>query len=144
MSTPMKKRPIGSFFVEKGFVTQEQLEDALRAQRESGQRLGEILVERGHISRFDLASVIGSQLGELRLLQGGLAQSKPEPAHELARAREARDETAELERRLANQAETIDQLLDQVNDLNAALARAAAQLREAEPAAGEGLVVVDE
>ena len=115
MSTPMKKRPIGSLFVEKGFVTQDQLDDALREQKESGQRLGEILVERGHISRIDLASVIGSQLGELRLLRGGLAAS-----NEQSNAQPVPDggkEKAELEKRLATQAESIDQLLDRINEL---------------------------
>jgi len=115
MSTPMKKRPIGSLFVEKGFVTQDQLDDALREQKQSGQRLGEILVERGHISRIDLASVIGSQLGELRLLRGGLAAS-----NEQSNAQPVPDggkEKAELEKRLATQAESIDQLLDRINEL---------------------------
>jgi hypothetical protein len=111
MSTPMKKRPIGSLFVEKGFVTQEELDDALREQKESGQRLGEILVERGHISRIDLASVIGSQLGELRVLRGGLAESTAQSVPDGAK------EKAELEQRLANQAESIDQLLDRINEL---------------------------
>ena len=116
MSEPLRKRPIGSLFVEKGFVTQEELEDALLEQRESGQRLGEILVERGHVSRIELASVIGDQLGELRLLRGGLAESNAQPASDGGK------EKAELEQRLANQAESIDQLLDRINELEEVLA----------------------
>jgi hypothetical protein len=152
MSTPMKKRPIGSIFVEKGFVTQEQLDDALRDQQRSGQRLGEILVERGHISRIDLASVIGNQLEGLRLLQGGLAANAAPAAAVAPVAPPVPDrsgEIAELERRLANQAETIDHLLDQVNELQAAVAAAEARACEpeppaaAEPAGPTGLVVVD-
>jgi hypothetical protein len=155
MSTPMKKRPIGSIFVEKGFVTQDQLDEALREQQQSGQRLGEILVERGHISRIDLASVIGNQLEGLRLLQGGLATNAA-PAVSAAAvapvappAPDRSGEIAELERRLANQAETIDHLLDQVNELQAAVAAAEARAREpeaptdAEPPRPAGLVVVD-
>jgi hypothetical protein len=118
MTQPLQKRPIGSIFVEKGFVTQEQLDDALLEQRESGQRLGEILVERGYVSRIDLASVIGSQLGELRLLRGGLEESKPAPEP----AVQTGPDTSELEQRLANQAESIDQLLDRINELEGVLA----------------------
>jgi hypothetical protein len=120
MSQPLRKRPIGSLFVEKGFVTQEELDDALLEQRESGQRLGEILVERGHVSRIELASVIGDQLGELRLLRGGLTEGKPEPSTQAAAA--AGPDTAELEQRLANQAESIDALLDRINELEEVLA----------------------
>jgi hypothetical protein len=121
MSQPLRKRPIGSLFVEKGFVTQEELEDALLEQRESGQRLGEILVERGHISRIELASVIGDQLGELRLLRGGLAESNAQPTSEAGKGDDGK-EKAELEQRLANQAESIDQLLDRINELEEVLA----------------------
>jgi dsDNA-binding SOS-regulon protein len=120
MSAPLRKRPIGSLFVEKGFVTQEELDDALLEQRESGQRLGEILVERGHVSRIELASVIGDQLGELRLLRGGLTEQPPVPSTQPEPA--AGPDTMELEQRIANQAESIDALLDRINELEEVLA----------------------
>lgn len=120
MSEPLRKRPIGSLFVEKGFVTQEELDDALLEQRESGQRLGEILVERGHVSRIELASVIGDQLGELRLLRGGLTDNKAAPPTQPVA--EAGPDTTELEQRIANQAESIDALLDRINELEEVLA----------------------
>jgi len=120
MSEPLRKRPIGSLFVEKGFVTQEELDDALLEQRESGQRLGEILVERGHVSRIELASVIGDQLGELRLLRGGLTDNNPVPSTQPQA--DAGPDTTELEQRIANQAESIDALLDRINELEEVLA----------------------
>src|SRR5262245_19043652 len=55
------RRPIGMLFVERGMVSEFDLESALEHQRTTGGKLGEILVERGLISRLDLASVISEQ-----------------------------------------------------------------------------------
>ena len=52
------RRRIGEVFVELGFVTGEQLDAALEVQRTSGGRVGEILIERGSMSRLDLASAL--------------------------------------------------------------------------------------
>src|SRR6187431_1261130 len=48
-------RRLGDIFVERGFVTPEQLEHALARQRETGERVGEALVAQGSISKFELA-----------------------------------------------------------------------------------------
>ena len=77
---PKGKRPIGSLFVEKGMVTPAQLDEALERQKGTGDRLGEVLVELGYVSRIELASAIGDQLVELRLLQGGSGQQAGAPA----------------------------------------------------------------
>ena len=61
---PATRRPIGEFLVERGLVTPEQLQQALRDQKASGKRLGETLVERGAITRMALASVLGEQWEE--------------------------------------------------------------------------------
>jgi hypothetical protein len=59
---PEHKRPkIGHIFVEKGFITADQLEQALAAQSQSGKLLGEVLVELELIDRLDLASALGVQ-----------------------------------------------------------------------------------
>ena len=63
-STAVSSRLIGAFFVEKGLVTQEQLELALRKQAESGERLGEIIVAEFGVSRLELASVLAEQWAE--------------------------------------------------------------------------------
>ena len=55
---------IGALFVEKRLITQEQLEIALEEQRRTGERLGEILVERFGVSRLDLADALAEQWAE--------------------------------------------------------------------------------
>jgi DNA repair exonuclease SbcCD ATPase subunit len=56
-------RPLGQLFVERGLITQEELEDALVEQRETSKRLGAILVGRGLVSGPELTSVLVDQLG---------------------------------------------------------------------------------
>src|SRR5712692_9718853 len=56
-------RPLGQLFVERGLITQEELEDALVEQRETSKRLGTILVSRGLVSGPELTSVLVDQLG---------------------------------------------------------------------------------
>jgi hypothetical protein len=52
------RRRLGEVFVELGFVTGEQLDAALEVQRTTGGRVGEILIERGSMTRLDLASAL--------------------------------------------------------------------------------------
>ena len=54
-------RRLGDIFVERGFVTPEQLEQALERQRETGERVGEALVAQGSISKFELAGALAEQ-----------------------------------------------------------------------------------
>ena len=56
-------RPIGELFVEKGLISQAQLEEALAEQEATGQRLGEILVKRNLISSPELTQALMEQLG---------------------------------------------------------------------------------
>jgi hypothetical protein len=65
------KRRLGDIFVERGLITDEQLQQALAVQQDTGGRLGEILVERGFITRVALAGVISEQWDELRVTQSG-------------------------------------------------------------------------
>ena len=55
------KRPIGEIFVERGFITSGQLEDALDEQKLSGRKLGEILVSQGKLSRLRLWDALEDQ-----------------------------------------------------------------------------------
>jgi hypothetical protein len=73
---PVDKRPIGQIFVECGTASEEQLEQALQLQRETGQRLGEILVEQGVLSRVELTSALSEQLASLQTHR--LPSSQPE------------------------------------------------------------------
>jgi chromosome segregation ATPase len=54
-------RLIGAIFVEKGLITEKELERALEVQKGTGTRLGEILVAQFGVSRLDLASVLADQ-----------------------------------------------------------------------------------
>jgi hypothetical protein len=61
-AVPDTWRPLGRLLVEKGLVTEGDLEAALEDQ-DGNQRLGQILVERGSISGGDLARALGEQHG---------------------------------------------------------------------------------
>jgi hypothetical protein len=56
-------RPLGKVLVDLEFLTESQLERALAAQREGGERLGEILVSRGLLSGAELAQALAEQHG---------------------------------------------------------------------------------
>ena len=56
-------RPLGELFVDRGLITQDELEEALVEQRETRKRLGTILVSRGLVSGPELTSVLVDQLG---------------------------------------------------------------------------------
>jgi hypothetical protein len=56
-------RPLGELLIEKGLVTKEELELALAEQEESGRLLGAILVERGFVSGPALAVALAEQYG---------------------------------------------------------------------------------
>ena len=52
---------LGEILVERGSVTQEQVDAALDAQKASGERLGEVLVNAGHLTDEDRAEALGQQ-----------------------------------------------------------------------------------
>jgi hypothetical protein len=57
--------------VEKGLLTAEELEEALAAQQTTGKRLGQILVDRGHVSGPALTNALAEQYGiELKTEEG--------------------------------------------------------------------------
>jgi hypothetical protein len=56
-------RPLGELFVNRGLISQAELETALAEQAATGKRLGEILVDRGLLSGPDLTSALMDQLG---------------------------------------------------------------------------------
>jgi hypothetical protein len=80
-------KQIGALFLEKGLISEGDLEEALAEQRRNGGRLGEILVAQGAITRLDLASAIGAQWGKSVTTRGSRHQTfelaappKAEPA----------------------------------------------------------------
>ena len=62
---PLQSRLIGALFVERGLVSESQIRVALELQHETGQQLGQILVERFGVSRKELASVVAEQWAKL-------------------------------------------------------------------------------
>jgi type IV pilus assembly protein PilB len=54
---------LGDILVKHGTITQEQLEEALAAQKGSGLRLGDLLQERGVITEKQLIEALTTQLG---------------------------------------------------------------------------------
>jgi predicted transcriptional regulator len=57
----MAKR-VGELLLEKGWITKKQLREALARQRDSNQLLGKILVEMGAITRSQLIEALEEQL----------------------------------------------------------------------------------
>jgi type IV pilus assembly protein PilB len=91
-SPPPGKRQLGEILVERGFVSPDQLRQALRVQYQEGKRLGEILVEMGALSSDELNWALSELLGipyvEFReeMVDLDLARTLPE---ELLRRHEA-------------------------------------------------------
>ena len=56
-------KPLGTLLVEKGFISDVQLRQALAVQREEGGFLGEVLVDRGWLTASDLVLALAAQLG---------------------------------------------------------------------------------
>ena len=52
---------MGQILVDRGFITPEQLAEALRSQEQTGRLLGEICVEKWGLDRFALADAFGEQ-----------------------------------------------------------------------------------
>ncbi|MCK4301459.1 MAG: type II secretion system protein GspE, partial [candidate division Zixibacteria bacterium] len=57
------KKKIGDLLIEKGYITGQQLEEAVRKQAVSGRRLGEVLIDLGHITEEQLTDSISDRLG---------------------------------------------------------------------------------
>src|SRR3954470_10786145 len=57
------RKRLGDYLVELGFITNEQLETALREQKEKGGKLGSILIQLGFLSEDVLLAILGKQSG---------------------------------------------------------------------------------
>lgn len=63
MRMTTKRRKIGDMLVRRGVITAEQLADCLRLQKETYRPLGQILTEKGHVTREEMTELLGEQLG---------------------------------------------------------------------------------
>src|SRR5262245_58019737 len=78
IARPPGQRDIGEILLRTTALTEEQLEAARAAQRESGGRLGDLLVARGHVSADQLLGAQAEQLGlpvRAQIHQGDVAES---------------------------------------------------------------------
>jgi hypothetical protein len=90
-------RRLGDIFVERGFVTPQQLEQALERQRETGERVGEALVAQGSISKFELAGALAEQMSVLAELESSASEAPEATVVELATRLEEPVASAERE-----------------------------------------------
>src|SRR5688572_1241402 len=76
--TPAEERRarIGDLLVDRGLVSRAQLAEALLQQSVSGKRIGALLVELGALDERELAAVLAAQLD---LPLADLRQLEPEP-----------------------------------------------------------------
>lgn len=83
-AAPEAPRPLGRLLLERGVVSQEELDFALSDQRTSGRRLGEILVAQGSVSWATVAAVVAEQHGVPQVDVGALrevpAAAPPQPS----------------------------------------------------------------
>ena len=83
-------RPLGRLLVERGLLTDRELEQALAAQQTTGKRLGETIVELGFVSGPDLASALAAQYGLELTTESGFGtglRSQIQQRHETDRLR---------------------------------------------------------
>ncbi|HEX3032324.1 MAG TPA: ATPase, T2SS/T4P/T4SS family [Bacillota bacterium] len=57
------KKRLGDMLVGAKLITAEQLESALKRQKETNQRLGRVLIQQGNVSEVDIIKVLEHQLG---------------------------------------------------------------------------------
>lgn len=56
-------RKLGEILLEKGFITREELDKALEIQKEKKKPLGEVLIETGYITEDQLLEALSEQYG---------------------------------------------------------------------------------
>ena len=57
------KKRLGDLLVELGYITEEQVLEAIKVQKTTGKRLGRIFVELGYITEGGLLDILELQLG---------------------------------------------------------------------------------
>lgn len=70
------RKLIGQMLVERGHITDEQLQEALAAQKQTTQRLGEILMDLGYVEEEPLYQCLAEQLG---VEYANLKKNPPDP-----------------------------------------------------------------
>ncbi|MCP4653713.1 MAG: Flp pilus assembly complex ATPase component [Candidatus Omnitrophica bacterium] len=58
-----RQKRIGEVFIDEGYITHQQLEEALGEQKVTGERLGDLLIRKGLITPQDLTHAMAKQTG---------------------------------------------------------------------------------
>jgi len=58
-----KRLRLGDALLQDGLITEDQLQKALELQKQSGKRIGNVLVDMGVVTESDIVSILGKQLG---------------------------------------------------------------------------------
>jgi len=128
-STPW--RSLGDILVDRGLLSEDQLEKALAEEFATKRRLADILVRRGLVSGHDITSALMEQVGQF----GGKDAEAPRP--ELKAVEDAADEVPSTQQsEVAASAELLDEELpsdlfeEQNDDFHAALEEAVVEPAE--------------
>lgn len=62
-----RRKRLGDMLIELNYITNDDLQEALKLQKNTGKKVGEILVEKGFISEDDLLQALEIQLGIQRI-----------------------------------------------------------------------------
>src|SRR6476646_45272 len=75
---PRRTMRLGEMLIERGQITQEDLDRALELQKERGEKLGKILVDLGFIAHRDVLSALSEQIGGPLVVIDGPPAVSPE------------------------------------------------------------------
>jgi type IV pilus assembly protein PilB len=59
----IKRKYIGELLIDMGMITQQQLDECLKEQKSSGERIGRILRNKGYVTEQQLMEIMEFQLG---------------------------------------------------------------------------------
>src|SRR5437764_7284064 len=60
---PARSNQLGTLLLERGLVSQEQLDAALKEQQETRKSLGRVLIDQGTVSETDLVATLAARIG---------------------------------------------------------------------------------
>src|SRR5690242_13970259 len=72
-------RPLGQLLLDRGFVSEDDLKNALALQQERRDKLGRILIDLGYVAERDVLSVLSEQL-KIPLFKGEYPAVPIEPS----------------------------------------------------------------
>jgi hypothetical protein len=164
-AAPITWRPLGRLLVDKGLLSDEELERALEEQEFTGKRLGEILIERGYLTTPTLSNALAEQYGVDLDFERGFGSGLRD---EIERRHQAKrpvlrivrqnaepeivevpgtfsvDEVVGLRDRLAEAESRLAELLPHLEEQWARLAEAQARIAELEAAESAAVPVADD